>query len=49
MLGGAAAGLAGGSSIGRARRLTGADGVPIALTKGEYALLIAFLGAKHFV
>ena len=31
----------------RARRLTGADGVPIALTKGEYALLIAFLDAPQ--
>ena len=27
----------------RARRLTDADGAPVALTKGEYALLIAFL------
>jgi DNA-binding response OmpR family regulator len=29
------------------RRLTGTDGVPVALTKGEYALLIAFLDAPQ--
>jgi two-component system, OmpR family, response regulator len=29
----------------RNKRLTGADGLPVALTKGEYALLIAFLDA----
>ena len=29
----------------RTRRLTGPDGQPIALTKGEYALLVAFLKA----
>jgi DNA-binding response OmpR family regulator len=31
----------------RARRLTSASGVPVALTKGEYALLIAFLDAPQ--
>ena len=31
----------------RARRLTDADGAPVALTKGEYALLIAFLDAPQ--
>ena len=31
----------------RARRLTSANGVPVALTKGEYALLIAFLDAPQ--
>jgi two-component system, OmpR family, response regulator len=31
----------------RARRLTNSSGVPIALTKGEYALLIAFLDAPQ--
>jgi two-component system OmpR family response regulator len=31
----------------RARRLTNSGGVPIALTKGEYALLIAFLDAPQ--
>lgn len=30
----------------RARRLTGPNGVLVALTKGEYALLIAFLGVR---
>ena len=29
----------------RSRRLTGADGSPVALTKGQYALLLAFLDA----
>jgi two-component system OmpR family response regulator len=29
------------------RRLAGADGLPVALTKGEYALLTAFLGAPQ--
>lgn len=31
----------------RARRLTDASGVPVALTKGEYALLIAFLDSPQ--
>src|ERR1700692_3527062 len=31
----------------RARRLTNPDGAPVALTKGEYALLIAFLDAPQ--
>jgi two-component system, OmpR family, response regulator len=31
----------------RARRLTGPDGSPVALTKGEYALLTAFLDAPR--
>jgi len=31
----------------RARRLTDADGAPVALTKGEYALLLAFLEAPQ--
>jgi two-component system, OmpR family, response regulator len=31
----------------RNRRLTGPDGTPVALTKGEYALLIAFLDAPQ--
>jgi DNA-binding response OmpR family regulator len=31
----------------RARRLTNPDDVPVALTKGEYALLIAFLDAPE--
>lgn len=31
----------------RSRRLTGADGADVALTKGEYALLIAFLDAPQ--
>jgi DNA-binding response OmpR family regulator len=31
----------------RLRRLTGADGAPVALTKGEYGLLIAFLEAPQ--
>jgi two-component system OmpR family response regulator len=31
----------------RARHLTDANGIPIALTKGEYALLTAFLGAPE--
>ena len=31
----------------RARRLTDADGAPVALTKGEYALLVAFLDAPQ--
>jgi len=31
----------------RARRLTDPDGAPVALTKGEYALLIAFLDAPQ--
>jgi len=31
----------------RARRLTTSDGTPVALTKGEYALLIAFLDAPQ--
>jgi two-component system OmpR family response regulator len=31
----------------RIRRLTGADGAPVTLTKGEYALLIAFLDAPQ--
>jgi DNA-binding response OmpR family regulator len=31
----------------RTRRLTDPDGVPVALTKGEYALLIAFLDAPQ--
>jgi two-component system OmpR family response regulator len=31
----------------RARRLANADGVPMTLTKGEYALLIAFLDAPQ--
>jgi DNA-binding response OmpR family regulator len=31
----------------RARRLIDADGVPVALTKGEYALLVAFLDAPQ--
>jgi two-component system, OmpR family, response regulator len=31
----------------RNRRLTGPDGAPVALTKGEYALLIAFLDAPQ--
>jgi len=31
----------------RARRLTNADGAPVVLTKGEYALLIAFLDAPQ--
>jgi DNA-binding response OmpR family regulator len=36
-----------GSSIGRTRRLTDPHGAPIALTKGEYALLTAFLDAPR--
>jgi DNA-binding response OmpR family regulator len=31
----------------RLRRLTGSDGMPVALTKGEYALLVAFLDAPQ--
>jgi len=31
----------------RLRRLTGTGGVPVALTKGEYALLVAFLDAPQ--
>jgi DNA-binding response OmpR family regulator len=31
----------------RARRLSNPDGIPVALTKGEYALLIAFLDAPQ--
>jgi two-component system OmpR family response regulator len=31
----------------RARRLSNADGAPVTLTKGEYALLIAFLAAPQ--
>jgi DNA-binding response OmpR family regulator len=31
----------------RTRRLTDSDGAPVALTKGEYALLIAFLDAPQ--
>ena len=31
----------------RSRRLTNPDGAPVALTKGEYALLIAFLNAPQ--
>ena len=31
----------------RARRLTGPDGAPVALTKSEYALLVAFLDAPQ--
>jgi DNA-binding response OmpR family regulator len=31
----------------RSRRLTGPDGAPVTLTKGEYALLIAFLDAPQ--
>ena len=31
----------------RSRRLTGLDGAPVALTKGEYALLTAFLDAPQ--
>jgi two-component system OmpR family response regulator len=31
----------------RTRRLTGTNGTPVALTKGEYALLIAFLDAPQ--
>jgi len=31
----------------RTRRLTGPDGAPVALTKGEYALLLAFLDAPQ--
>jgi DNA-binding response OmpR family regulator len=31
----------------RARRLTGPNGLPVALTKGEYALLTAFLDAPQ--
>jgi two-component system OmpR family response regulator len=33
----------------RQRRLTDADGAPVALTKGEYALLVAFLNAPQRV
>jgi DNA-binding response OmpR family regulator len=31
----------------KTRRLTGPDGAPVALTKGEYALLVAFLEAPQ--
>ncbi len=31
----------------RTRRLTGSDGAPVALTKSEYALLVAFLDAPQ--
>ena len=31
----------------RVRRLTDPDGAPVALTKGEYALLVAFLDAPQ--
>ena len=31
----------------RSRRLTDSSGIPVALTKGEYALLIAFLDAPQ--
>jgi two-component system, OmpR family, response regulator len=31
----------------RSRRLTNPNGAPVKLTKGEYALLIAFLGAPQ--